>query len=251
MNTTHVSTEYISQQIKVFSKWVSFNLTNSKSSTKITDVTKDLKNSAALVELSEALIGKSAPQSLNLSSKKADDIVHYYDLAIDMFTKDGVHLKGISGKEVNESKEKFILGLVWTLILHYSIDKSIRFNNDVNKVNDKTKFSSKSKVTHYISEKHYKQALMQWAFDCTENYPGINEFQPFGLSICALLDFYFPDKINFYSLDPSDTETNSKIAIQIMKNLNIPLLFDLTDFQSKKIDDKALLTQLAVIKIGN
>ena len=42
------------------------------------------------------------------------------DLAIDILTKDGVHLKGISGKEVNENKEKFILGL----------NKSISFSND-------------------------------------------------------------------------------------------------------------------------
>ena len=35
-----------------------------------------------------------------------------------------------------------------------------------------------------------------------------------------------------------------------MKDLNLPLLFDLNDLQSPKIDDKALLTQLAVLKIA-
>ena len=91
---------------------------------------------------------------------------------------------------------------------------------------------------------------MQWAIDRTENYPGINEFQPLALSLCALLDSFFPEKINFYSLDPSDTENNAKIASQIMKDLNLPLLFDLNDLQSPKIDDKALLIQLAALKIS-
>ena len=172
------------------------------------------------------------------------------DLAIDILTKDGVHLKGISGKEVNENKEKFILGLIWTLILHYSVNKSISFNNDKSNINDKTKFSTKSKVTHYTAELHYKQALMQWAFDRTESYPDINEFQPYCLSLCALLDSFYPDKINFYSLDPKNTEKNAKIAIKAMQELNIPVLFDLADTQSTKIDDKALLTQLAEIKIS-
>ena len=248
MNTTHTSIECIPQQIKVFSKWLSSTLSESNSNIKVNDVTKDLKNGSALVELSQILVGKSAPQKRETSP--IDDIVHQNDLAIDMLTKDGVHLKGISGKEIKESNDKFILGLVWTLIVHYSIDKSIRFNNDVNKINDKTKFSSKSKVTHYTSEKHYKQALIQWAIDCTENYQGVNEFQPFSLSLCALLDSFFPDKINFYSLDPSDTEKNSRVAIQVMEDLKIPVLFELNDMQSQKIDDKALLTQLAVIKIA-
>lgn len=35
-----------------------------------------------------------------------------------------------------------------------------------------------------------------------------------------------------------------------MKELNIPLLFELKELQSSKIDDKALLTQLLVIKIA-
>ena len=34
-----------------------------------------------------------------------------------------------------------------------------------------------------------------------------------------------------------------------MKEIKIPLLFDLNELQSSKIDDKALLTQLSVIKI--
>lgn len=148
-------------------------------------------------------------------------------------------MKGISGKKVNENKEKFILGLIWTLIVHYSIDKSICFNNDYNKINDKTKFSSKSNVLHSTSEKYHKQALIQWAIDRIEYYP-----------LCALLDSFFPEKINFYSLDPSDTEKNVNIAIQTMNDLKIPALFDLNDLQSTKIDDKALLTQLSVIKMS-
>ncbi|KAK8892934.1 hypothetical protein M9Y10_030186 [Tritrichomonas musculus] len=249
MNTTHTNTEYIPQQIRVFSNWVSSNLIQAKSNIKVNDVTKDFKDGVALIELSQILVGKSAPIDYNLSPKRNDAMVQNCDLAIDMLTKDGVHLKGISGKEVNENKEKFILGLIWTLILHYSVNKSISFNNDKSNINDKTKFSTKSKVTHYTAELHYKQALMQWAFDRTESYPDINEFQPYCLSLCALLDSFYPDKINFYSLDPKNTKKNAKIAIKAMQELSIPVLFDLADTQSTKIDDKALLTQLAVIKI--
>ncbi|KAK8893063.1 ERAD pathway [Tritrichomonas musculus] len=194
----------------------------------------------ALVEHSQILVGKPSPIDYDLSRKRIDEMIQNCDLAIDILTKDGVHLKGISGKEVNENKEKFIL----------SLNKSVSFNNDRSNINDKTKYSTKSKVTHYTAELHYKQALMQWAFDRTESYPDINEFQPYCLSLCALLDSFYPDKINFYSLYPKNTEKNAKIAIKVMQELNIPVLFDLADTQSTKINDKALLTQLAEIKIS-
>ncbi|KAK8897721.1 alpha-actinin [Tritrichomonas musculus] len=241
MNTTHTNTEIIPQQIRAFSNWVSSNLSQARSNVKVDDVTKDFKNGVALVELSLILVGKSDSLSLELCPKEADDIVHNCDVAIDLLTKDGVHLRGISGKEVSENKEKFILGLVWTLILHYSISRSVSFSNDRGSVRDRTKFSSESKVTRYTAELHYRQALMQWAFDRTEDYPDVTEFQPYCLSLCALLDSFYPDRINFYQLDPESAEKNAPAAIKAMN--------ELADTQSAKIDDKALLTQLAVIKI--
>ena len=244
MNTTHTHTECIPQQIRVFTRWFSNNLAQSNSKVSVSDVTKDLKSGDALLELSKALAGSRA------IPKKAPSKAQSSDLAIDIFTKDGVHLKGVTGEEVSANKEKFILGLIWTLIVHYSINKSIRFSLDDSKANSEARFSSKSKVTHATAEKHYKQALVQWAIDRTENYPGVKEFQPFGLSLCALLDSFFPDKINFFALDPSKTERNAQVAIGAMQELDIPVLFELSDIQSTKIDDKALLTQLAVIKIS-
>ena len=151
MNTTHTHTECIPQQIRVFTKWVSNNLSKVHSNVKINDITKDLQNGVALIELTEILVGKLAPRDWDFQPKQTDGMAHNNDVALNMLIKDGVHLKGISGKEVNENKEKFILGLVWTLILHYSINKSICFNNDKIKINNETKFSSKSKVTHATS----------------------------------------------------------------------------------------------------
>ena len=249
MNTADKDIECIPQQIRVFSKWVSNHLSKYKSYTKVSDVTKDFKNGLALIELSEVLVDRLL-HNWNLRPKEADDMIRNNDMAIDHFIKDGVHLTGITGKEVNDSKEKFILGLLWTLIVHYSIGKSVRFNNDANKINDKTKFSTKAKVLHSVSEKHYKQALMQWAIDRTEYYPGVKEFQPLSLSLCALLDSYFPEKVNFYSIDPTDKENIAKIVTNKMDDLKLPLLFSVEDLQSSEIDDKALLTQIAVLKIS-
>ncbi|KAK8884628.1 actinin alpha 2 [Tritrichomonas musculus] len=131
------------------------------------------------------------------------------DMAIDMFTRDGVQFVGISGKDIHDSKEKLVLGLVWTLILRYSIGQSIDTDSKVN---------STSAVSSSASSKNNKDALMQWAIERTENYPNINDFKPYDLSMCALLDSYVPDKINFYSLNAQDTQHNAELATKVMKD---------------------------------
>lgn len=130
-------------------------------------------------------------------------------MAIDMFTKDGVQFVGISGKDIHDSKEKLVLGLVWTLILRYSIGQSIDTDSKVN---------STSAVSSSASSKNNKDALMQWAIERTENYPNINDFKPYDLSMCALLDSYVPDKINFYSLNAQDTHHNAELTTKVMKD---------------------------------
>lgn len=74
---------------------------------------------------------------------------------------------------------------------------------------------------------------------------------PYDLSLCALLDSYFPEKINYYSLNPNETEHNSKLATQVMDELGIPVFVypeDITN-QECKVDDKTLLTQLSTAKV--
>ena len=56
MNTTHRNTECIPQQIRVFSKWVSNNLSKYKSYTKVSDVTKDFKNGLNTLLSRESMI---------------------------------------------------------------------------------------------------------------------------------------------------------------------------------------------------
>ncbi|KAK8898130.1 hypothetical protein M9Y10_000400 [Tritrichomonas musculus] len=129
-----------------------------------------------------------------------------------------------TNKEVTESKEKFILGLLWTIILHYSIDKSVRFSNDYKKANDNSRFSSTSKFSY-----------------CLPRHRRIPAAEP---------GFVRTPRLLLPREDPKYTETVSKVASQALKELNIPLLFDLRKLQSSKIDDKALLTQLSVIKIA-
>ena len=240
-NIPHANTEWIPLQVKVFSRWVSSHLVDGHADVQVNDITKDLSNGVALVELAKILIGKDAPRHWIHEPKRTVDMVQNCDLSIEMFEKDGVHLVGISGKDINDNKEKLILGYIWTLILHYSIGKSVHDDDNV-----KTNTSVKT------TEKNSENELMKWAIDRTSNYPNIKDFHPYDLSMCALLDSYVPDKINYYHLDPNDSTHNAKLATDVMHEIGVPVYVypEDCDSQHNVIDEKVLLTQLSTAKVN-
>lgn len=244
MYLTKVSDEWIPLQAKVFTRWVSNQLKDIQGMN-IQDVTKDLSSGVALCELAKVLTGKQSTRSWAHTPKHNVEMVQNCDLAVDMFTKDGVHLVGISGKDIHDNNNKLILGFIWSLILHYSVHQSV--NHQVSSKDN----NSTNEISNDQSAKSDRDQLLAWAIDRTANYPNIHEFTPYGLSMCALLDSYVPNKINYYSLDPNDTEHNSELAISVMKELGIPILVyqDEIANHSEQIDSKALITQLSAAKV--
>lgn len=232
------SNNWVQLQANVFTRWVQNQLRGYKN-VHVDKITKDLSNGVALIELAKTLTHKDTPRDWSNLPKRTVDMVQNCDLAVEMFQKDGVDLVGISGKDINDNNEKLILGLVWSLILHYSIGRSVQIDTKKNLQND-----SKRKSKNEIS------ALKSWALERTENYPNIHNFKPYELSMCALLDSYVPNRINYYSLNPDDKENNSKLATSVMNDLEIPILIYPDDVKNNdsNIDDKTLLTQLSCMK---
>ena len=223
MNLNKVDDEWIPLQVKVFTRWVNTNLRNTKEN-QVEDITKDLTNGVALVQLAQTLTRKDASRQWAQDPKRNVDMVQNCDLAVDMFEKDGVKLVGISGKDVNDNNQKLILGLIWSLILHYSIGQSV----------DSDAPSKENNAQGQKSSKNNKEALLSWANDRISEYPNINNFQPYDLSMCALLDSYVPEKINYYSLNPTDSKHNSELATNVMDELGIPFSLSRRYFKNRK-----------------
>ena len=110
MSLTKVNNDWVPLQKKVFTRWVNAHLNNA--APEVGDITKDLSNGVALVELAKVLTKKDTPRPWKKEPKRNVDQVMNCDLSVDMFTKDGVKLIGISGKDVNDNNEKLILGYV-------------------------------------------------------------------------------------------------------------------------------------------
>ena len=122
---SRIDDQWIPLQNKVFTRWVNTQLKGIQDHD-IESVTKDLSSGVELVQLAQVLTGKKTPRSWAETPKRNVEMVQNCDLAVDMFEKDGVQLVGISGKDVHDNNEKLILGLIWSLILHYQIGKSVK-----------------------------------------------------------------------------------------------------------------------------
>lgn len=225
-----IDEEWVPLQATVFTRWVVAHL-KGQSTVEVKDITTDLKDGIALVELAEILTGKKPTENWSKTPKSPYAKAQNCDLALKMFQQDGVQLVGMSGKDISDGNKKLTLGLIWTLILKYSIGKALTG-------------SSTSASSALVDEK----VLKTWAADRIKGYEHTDGFQPYDMSVCALLDTYYPTEMNYKSLNPEKPEENLLSACKVMHKHDIDILVYPEDLKENEIDEKTLLTQLSAIK---
>lgn len=137
-------------------------------------------------------------------------------------------MTNIGAEDIVDGNRKIILGLIWTLILRFTI-------SDIN-----------------AEGMTAKEGLLLWCQRKTACYPGVQvrDFSASwndGLAFCALLDIHRPDLIDFDALDKSDHRGNMKLAFEIAsKEIGIPDLLDVEDVcDVAKPDERSLMTYIA------
>lgn len=223
-------------QAKVFTRWVQQNLEGTGN--EVTDIRSDLTNGVALVKLAEILTNKPASRTWVKEPKRKVDMVQNCELSLEMFTKDGVKFVGISGKDIHDKNEKLTMGLIWTLILHYQVGKA---------VSDEKAATNESSIP--LSDSSNKEKLYNWAAERTASYSNLDNYKRYDLSMCALLDSYVPEKINYSSLDKNNSQ--AELATKTMEELGIPVYVYPNELSEtdNKVDEKTLVTQLSAAKI--
>ena len=137
-------------------------------------------------------------------------------------------MTNIGAEDIVDGNRKIVLGLIWTLILRFTI-------SDINEAG--------------ISA---KEGLLLWCQRKTACYDEVKvrDFSASwndGLAFCALLDIHRPDLIDYDSLDKSDHKGNMQMAFDIAHNeIGIPSLLDVEDVcDVAKPDELSLMTYIA------
>lgn len=98
------------------------------------------------------------------------------------------------------------------------------------------------------------QSLLEWCQQVTSGYRGvcITNFTTSwrnGLAFCAILHRFYPDKIDYFSLDPHDIKQNNKQAFDGFAALGVSRLLEPADMVLLSVPDKLIvMTYLCQIR---
>ena len=105
-------------QENTFTRWTNEHLRQAGSS--INDLETDFSNGLKLIALLEVLSGKKMPRhnkKPTFRSQKLENV----SIALNFLEAEGVTLVNIDSTDITDCRLKLIMGLIWILILHYSI----------------------------------------------------------------------------------------------------------------------------------
>ncbi|KAF7556072.1 hypothetical protein G7046_g6415 [Stylonectria norvegica] len=216
---------WITVQQKTFTKWLNTKIEARELVVK--DLVADLSDGIILIHLLECL----SHESLGRYASKPKLRVQRFEnanLALDFIKSRGIQMTNIGAEDVVDGNRKIVLGLIWTLILRFTI-------SDINEEGMSA-----------------KEGLLLWCQRKTACYDEI-EVRNFsdswndGLAFCALLDIHRPDLIDYDALDKKDHRGNMQLAFDIAhKEIGIPKLLDVEDVcDMAKPDERSLMTYIA------
>ncbi|KAM6488126.1 hypothetical protein HDV62DRAFT_376737 [Trichoderma sp. SZMC 28011] len=216
---------WITVQEKTFTKWLNTKIV--ARNLEVKDLVPDLSDGVMLIHLLECLSHESLGRYASRPKLRVQKFENA-NLSLDFIRSRGIQMTNIGAEDVVDGNRKIVLGLIWTLILRFTI-------SDINEEGMSA-----------------KEGLLLWCQRKTACYDEV-EVRDFssswnnGLAFCALLDIHRPDLIDFDTLDKSDHRGNMQLAFDIaQEEIGIPKLLDVEDVcDVAKPDERSLMTYIA------
>uniref|UniRef100_A0A158Q7V9 Calponin-homology (CH) domain-containing protein n=1 Tax=Elaeophora elaphi TaxID=1147741 RepID=A0A158Q7V9_9BILA len=221
-------------QQNTFTRWVNQKL--EPVNVVVTDLETDFEEGLKLIRLVEVLSGKSLgrhSRKVTFRHQKLENI----SLAL-RFLENEEHIKivNIDSSAIAGRNLKLILGLVWTLILHYSISKQIRDDpaGNATKADD---VSPKAKLMTWLKGK------LPSGLPFTNFTSDWND----GILLGALVDSCAPDlAVDWRNWLPSQALHSTRTAMHLAKDyLNIAPLIVPEELISPAVDERSVMTYLS------
>lgn len=192
----------------------------------------DLTDGIRLLALVEVLSGKKLPRYNARPTMKAQKL-NNVDTALRFLTdEEKVKLVNISSSDIVDGNLKLIMGLMWTLILHYSISMPVWEGED-----------------DFDPSLTPKQRLLKWIQNKIPDVP-VNNFTTDwndGKAIGALVDSVAPGLCpDWKTWKPEDNVKNVGEALQLAEDwLDVPQLIKPKEMANRKVDELSMMTYLS------
>ncbi|RSH92750.1 hypothetical protein EHS25_008196 [Saitozyma podzolica] len=212
--------EWSDIQARTFCRWLNTKL-ESKDLEPMTDLVKDFSNGVKLIELLEIM----SDQSLGRYNRKPVMRVQKAEnaaKALQFIRDSGVKLTNIGPEDIVDGNLKLILGMIWTLILRFTIAG--------------------------ITEEGLsaKDGLLLWCRRKTQPYAEV-DVQNFKQSFADSLALHRPELLDYDKLDKSDRRGNTELALRVAEEqLGIPRLLEVKDLCDVEVpDERSVMTYVA------
>eukprot|EP00118_Oscarella_pearsei_P028822 m.3022 g.3022 ORF g.3022 m.3022 type:complete len:1777 (+) comp9010_c0_seq1:150-5480(+) len=217
-------------QQKTFTRWVNEHL--KKNSLFVRDLKTDLADGLNLIVLLEVLSQKKVGRynkKPRIRAQKLENI----EVAMKFIASEGIRLVNIGTHDIVDGNLKLILGLIWTLILHYQISMGFRTDDEPPKKGGPTP----------------KQQLLTWIQGMLpdKNVRNFHRDWNSGVNVAALVDAVAPglcpESADMVETTPLE---NAQLAMGRAEEwLGVPQVLAPQDLTNPNVDELSVMTYLS------
>ena len=236
--------EWAEIQRKTFTRWCNQQL--KPRNLHLENLDTGLKDGVNLVNLVEILAKPATPVRYNKRPRIKMQMVENIGIGLKMLTDDGIKLVNIGNNDIHGGNMKLILGLVWTLILHYQISLDFQDQREDDKEEKQKEKGSGSA----------KKQLQNWATALINDLPSGKRVTNFttdwndGIALCSMVEAVAPGLCPEYGiLDPADKIGNAQLGLDRAElGLGVEKIIEAEDLVNPNIDELSVLTYVSLLK---
>ncbi|XP_058511514.1 nesprin-2 isoform X4 [Ochotona princeps] len=247
-------------QKKTFTCWINSQLAKHTPPSAVSDLFTDIKKGHILLDLLEVLSGQQLPRDKGLNTFQCRINIEH---ALTFLKNRSIKLINIHVADIVDGNPSIILGLIWTIILHFHIEELARtlscdYNpppaDDVNVPDASPTSSPPAKKCSKAQERWQmsaKKALLLWAQEQCATYEAVSvtDFKSSwrnGLAFLAIIHALRPDLVDMTSVKHRSNKDNLTEAFRIAEQeLKIPRLLEPEDVDVVNPDEKSIMTYVA------
>ncbi|XP_076861287.1 filamin-C isoform X11 [Brachyhypopomus gauderio] len=200
---------------------------------KIVDLQKDLSDGLKLIGLLEVLSQKKMYRKYHARPNFRQMKLENVSVALEFLEREHIKLVSIDSKAIVDGNLKLILGLIWTLILHYSISMPMWEDEDDE---DAKKLTPKQRLLGWIQNKVPQLPINNFHRDWRD-----------GKALGALVDNCAPGLCPDWEMwDPSQPVENAREAMQQADDwLGVPQVIAPEEIVDPNVDEHSVMTYLS------
>ncbi|XP_073773215.1 filamin-B isoform X1 [Danio rerio] len=218
-------------QQNTFTRWCNEHLKSANK--RVADLQQDLSDGLRLIALLEVLSQKKMFRKYHSRPTFRQMKLENVSVALEFLDRENIKLVSIDSKAIVDGNLKLILGLVWTLILHYSISMPVWEDEDDDEAKKQTP----------------KQRLLGWIQNKVPDLPITNFSQDWrnGRALGALVDSCAPGLCPDWEIwDSEKPVDNATEAMQLADDwLGIPQVIAPEEIIDPSVDEQSVMTYLS------